>query len=376
MINARYDEEFIFHDGTSAKNILELVLKLEHMSNSEFCTFVNWDKNDFSNWISIVLNDKHLADNLRVVFSREETLLLLRARITELSQEQINPSSITTTHSIVNDAVHNISSANMLNTTHHAMPLLSPSAIRVSLKDDSSTSISSSYSSNNSNHSSNSNLTQNMSSNVYTHNNMGKDISGVIKQDNVPLSKEVKSSRNWFSMVLQKASFKKKSDELPQDTKSHITKVSSTSSYGKTLDNSVNANINNTVSFNTSTNVNTSASNTAAINTTNAINTNNLYKTNYNTEKPINTNNTNTSTKISLFNMFSHKSKSANSDNVVVKKRLFFRRIKPDNTLSSPPTENKSEQVVIYEHDHLWAVLYIVLIVLIVSLLIYKLFLI
>lgn len=85
MINAPYDKEFVFHDGSRIKNLSELVLKIEHISDHEFHQFVNHSKNDFANWTEHVLNDKHFADKLRTLLSKNETIRLIRDRIDETS---------------------------------------------------------------------------------------------------------------------------------------------------------------------------------------------------------------------------------------------------------------------------------------------------
>jgi len=83
LISAPHDKEFIFHDGSRVKNLLELVLKLEHMADHEFHQFVTSNKNDFANWIEHVLCDKHFADKLRIVMSKNETILLIKDKIEE-----------------------------------------------------------------------------------------------------------------------------------------------------------------------------------------------------------------------------------------------------------------------------------------------------
>jgi len=85
LINAPHDKQFVFHDGTRSKNLLELVSKLENIEDHEFHQFVNHHKNDFSNWIDHVLSDKHLADKLRTVNSRSETIQLIKDKINDMT---------------------------------------------------------------------------------------------------------------------------------------------------------------------------------------------------------------------------------------------------------------------------------------------------
>jgi hypothetical protein len=85
MINAPHDKEFIFHDGTRARNLLDLVAKLESISDHEFHNFVNHHKNDFANWTEHVLLDKHFSDRLRGLDSRSETIQVIKDKINEVT---------------------------------------------------------------------------------------------------------------------------------------------------------------------------------------------------------------------------------------------------------------------------------------------------
>jgi hypothetical protein len=77
MINAPYEEEFVFQDGRRAKNLLELSVVLEGINRQDFERFVNPGKNDFANWVEYVLMDKQLASSLRSTISFEKTRELL-----------------------------------------------------------------------------------------------------------------------------------------------------------------------------------------------------------------------------------------------------------------------------------------------------------
>jgi hypothetical protein len=85
LINASHDKEFVFHDGSRAKNLPELVLKIDAISDHEFHQFVNQHKNDFANWTEHVLADKHLAEKLRAILSKTETSRLIKDKINELT---------------------------------------------------------------------------------------------------------------------------------------------------------------------------------------------------------------------------------------------------------------------------------------------------
>jgi hypothetical protein len=83
LINAPHDKEFHFHDGTRAKNLLELVSKIETLADHDFHHFVNAHKNDFSNWIEHVLFDEAFAQKLREVHSKDETVQLIKDKIAD-----------------------------------------------------------------------------------------------------------------------------------------------------------------------------------------------------------------------------------------------------------------------------------------------------
>lgn len=85
MINAPHDKEFQFHDGTRVKNLLELVSKIENLSDHEFHHFVNPHNNDFSNWIEHVLLDKNFADRLRGMHSKDDIVQLIKDRISDIT---------------------------------------------------------------------------------------------------------------------------------------------------------------------------------------------------------------------------------------------------------------------------------------------------
>ncbi|MGV8171203.1 MAG: DUF5752 family protein [Candidatus Woesearchaeota archaeon] len=94
MINVPHDKEFIFQDGNSAKNILELVSTIEKLSDHEFHHFVNVHKNDFANWTDQVLFDKHLSDKLRAVHTKSETLDLLKDKINDVVTSRMEGHSL------------------------------------------------------------------------------------------------------------------------------------------------------------------------------------------------------------------------------------------------------------------------------------------
>jgi len=85
LINAPHDKEFVFHDGTRVKNLLELVSKIEHLGDHEFHQFVNIHKNDFSNWIEHVLSDRSFAQELRSLHSKDDIIKAIKDKIADFT---------------------------------------------------------------------------------------------------------------------------------------------------------------------------------------------------------------------------------------------------------------------------------------------------
>ena len=63
--DAPVEKHFVLVDGQRLKNIRELVESLEHMGEHVFKHHVSELKNDFSNWVNDVFNEKELAENLK-----------------------------------------------------------------------------------------------------------------------------------------------------------------------------------------------------------------------------------------------------------------------------------------------------------------------
>jgi len=67
------EQYFVFNNGVRVKNLKELAEHLDKIDKKTFRNHVNNKKNDFSNWINHVFNEKKLADELREVRTIEET---------------------------------------------------------------------------------------------------------------------------------------------------------------------------------------------------------------------------------------------------------------------------------------------------------------
>lgn len=64
-MDAPYGKEFVFADGSRAKNLNELNTFLKSATRQQFEAFVRASNNDFANWIEYVLMDAELANTLR-----------------------------------------------------------------------------------------------------------------------------------------------------------------------------------------------------------------------------------------------------------------------------------------------------------------------
>jgi hypothetical protein len=85
--NVHKDFYFSLIDGSSIKNLLELVNALDKMSDDVFYYHVTPEKNDFANWIRDVFKEKNLAEEITKVNSRLETeVCLLKYLVKELSK--------------------------------------------------------------------------------------------------------------------------------------------------------------------------------------------------------------------------------------------------------------------------------------------------
>jgi PGF-pre-PGF domain-containing protein len=75
------EQYFYLEDGTSLRNISELISALERMDEKVFNHHVSRTNNDFANWIEHVFNDVILADMLRHVMDRNDLKRILTERL-------------------------------------------------------------------------------------------------------------------------------------------------------------------------------------------------------------------------------------------------------------------------------------------------------
>ena len=78
------DHKFWVVDGTTLKNMHELLSALENMAEETFSYHVNEQKNDFHNWVRDVHKDKKLAGILSKVVDKEAAASAIKRRIEEI----------------------------------------------------------------------------------------------------------------------------------------------------------------------------------------------------------------------------------------------------------------------------------------------------
>lgn len=81
-INVKEESKaFFVCNGHVLKSLQDLDSELEGINEADFLYHVNNEKNDFYNWIRIVLNDRKLASMLKRVKSRSMTVKKIKLRI-------------------------------------------------------------------------------------------------------------------------------------------------------------------------------------------------------------------------------------------------------------------------------------------------------
>jgi predicted metal-dependent HD superfamily phosphohydrolase len=75
------EKRFWCHDGRYLKNLEELKDALKQMTDEVFQYHSNADKTDFSNWVSDVIGDRKLSQDLLKSASHAEAAKVVAARI-------------------------------------------------------------------------------------------------------------------------------------------------------------------------------------------------------------------------------------------------------------------------------------------------------
>ena len=82
------DKAFWCYGGEIFKNLQELAVALEHMSDEAFQHHVTEHNNDFSNWVRNVLGDTTLAKQLNQATDKNKAASRIQARIKSLKSKQ------------------------------------------------------------------------------------------------------------------------------------------------------------------------------------------------------------------------------------------------------------------------------------------------
>jgi hypothetical protein len=88
MKSSPEESKFILNDGTgtSIRNLIELAVAMEQMKHEVYANHVNEQKNDFSNWVRDVLEDRILAANLQEAKNKTDAqITILKHLVKNLS---------------------------------------------------------------------------------------------------------------------------------------------------------------------------------------------------------------------------------------------------------------------------------------------------
>ncbi|MBI2653243.1 hypothetical protein HYX02_00380 [Candidatus Woesearchaeota archaeon] len=85
--NTQPEQCFWVNNGPILKNIEELADTLPQMSDETYIHHVNSEKNDFSKWISDVIGDQKLANDLLSSRDKESAVKKLRTRLNSLRKK-------------------------------------------------------------------------------------------------------------------------------------------------------------------------------------------------------------------------------------------------------------------------------------------------
>jgi len=84
--DAPEEKHFILSDGRKLKSVFELIDELETMGEETFRHHVNEHKNDFSNWIRDVFEEKSIAEEVHRIQNRTEAQrALMKSLVREIA---------------------------------------------------------------------------------------------------------------------------------------------------------------------------------------------------------------------------------------------------------------------------------------------------
>ena len=71
------EKYFMLSNGTAIRSIEELAVLLDNISDEDFSSHVNSEKNDFASWINDVFGEKELAESLKPLTDKKESQIAL-----------------------------------------------------------------------------------------------------------------------------------------------------------------------------------------------------------------------------------------------------------------------------------------------------------
>ncbi|MBI2653062.1 hypothetical protein HYX00_06355 [Candidatus Woesearchaeota archaeon] len=87
LCNAAPEQCFWVNNGPILKNLDELANALPEISDEAFHHHVNSEKNDFGKWVSEVIGDQKLANDLLNSKNKESVLKKIRNRLNSLKKK-------------------------------------------------------------------------------------------------------------------------------------------------------------------------------------------------------------------------------------------------------------------------------------------------
>ena len=81
LVNAPEENLFWVCDGRVLRNIKDLAIALQEMSEETYRFHANETKNDFSNWVKDILKDSRLAASLKKAKSRKDALKKIKNKL-------------------------------------------------------------------------------------------------------------------------------------------------------------------------------------------------------------------------------------------------------------------------------------------------------
>lgn len=86
LSNTAPDKAFWVNNGPILKNIMELATTAKNLTIAQFMHHINRTKNDFAKWVSEVIRDSELAQQLKHVKTKEDMARAVTNRLKQLKK--------------------------------------------------------------------------------------------------------------------------------------------------------------------------------------------------------------------------------------------------------------------------------------------------